>query len=343
MIKYKPKIGIDALYFKTRPAKAISRLFTELVFEGRQFPARWMWTNKINSTLLNMAIWLPQVRQVHEPIFILGMGRSGTTILSKVLSLHPDVSLLNEPKLIWHLAYHFEDLAGNYTNDIAKYRLGEEEVNDNINKAMHRMYGFILKCTGSTRVVDKYPELIFRVPFVKSIFADAKFIFINRNGFDTIQSVCRWTQEYAKVAENGDTYDWWGLNNRKWQLLVDQLVIPNPIFTKHYRDIMKFKRLEDKVAVEWIATMNQGLQLTQEFPDQVYEIQYDDLVNEPEREITSILDFCHLTKDELLISYASKILAGVSYNSKIELDTSIQSLFEETMNLSRFHSENFDR
>jgi hypothetical protein len=40
------------------------------------------------------------------------------------------------------------------------------------------MYGAYLALTGTTRVIDKYPELVFRVDFVRALFPEAKFLLI---------------------------------------------------------------------------------------------------------------------------------------------------------------------
>ena len=40
-----------------------------------------------------------------------------------------------------------------------------------------QMFGAYLTTTRSERLVDKYPELIFRVDFVRALFPDARFHF----------------------------------------------------------------------------------------------------------------------------------------------------------------------
>ncbi len=120
----------------------------------------------------------PQLKRVEKPVFVLGTGRSGTTILGIILSMHKDVGFLNEPKALWHSIYSDEDLIGSYSLGNASYRLGSEKITPEIKKQAHRLYGAYLRATFSSRAVDKYPELIFRIPFVLDIFPDAKFLFL---------------------------------------------------------------------------------------------------------------------------------------------------------------------
>ena len=114
---------LTPLYIKTRPAKLFSRLVSYALFEGRPLTTKGRWINPLVFSLLAMEKKLPQMRKVVKPIFIIGSGRSGSTILGTLLSMHRDIGFLNEPKAIWHTLYPYEDVIGNYTGMKASYRL----------------------------------------------------------------------------------------------------------------------------------------------------------------------------------------------------------------------------
>ncbi len=96
---------LDSLYIRTRPTKAVSRLISYALFEGRPLTTRGRWINPLVFALSGTLKTLPQIKKVKKPIFIIGMGRSGTTILGVVMSMHRDVGFLNEPKALWHSIY----------------------------------------------------------------------------------------------------------------------------------------------------------------------------------------------------------------------------------------------
>ena len=144
---------IDYLYLKTRPSKVIPRLLSYALFEGRPVTTKGQWINPLVSNLFSVAKNLPQLKKVEKPIFIIGTGRSGTTILGVVLSMHKDVGFLNEPKALWHKIYSQEDLVGSYSRGIAKYRLREEDVTDEVYYTAHRLFGTYL-----TAVTSKTPK-----------------------------------------------------------------------------------------------------------------------------------------------------------------------------------------
>src|SRR5215212_6691597 len=50
------------------------------------------------------------VQGVSRPVFILGCGRSGTTIFGAALSKHKSITYLNEPRHLWFAAYPETDI-----------------------------------------------------------------------------------------------------------------------------------------------------------------------------------------------------------------------------------------
>ena len=214
---------INNEYIKARPSKLYSRLLSYALFEGRPLTTRGRWINSLIFFLFWIEKKLPLMKKVQKPTFILGTGRSGTTILGILLSMHKQVGFLNEPKALWHSVNQHEDLIGSYTMEDAHYFLNADDADDKQKKEIHKLFGAYLRTTFSQRVVDKYPELIFRVPYVKELFPDAKFLFLVRNGWDTCGSINYWSERLGKASET-ETHDWWGRDNRKWNLLVEQVI-----------------------------------------------------------------------------------------------------------------------
>ena len=160
-------------YLRTRVWKAWSRLVAYQLFEGRPLTTRGRWINPMLYYLFRIIKRLPQLVRVSAPIFILGTGRSGTTILGVVLSMHKDVGFLNEPKALWHFIRSDEDLIGSYSRGEGRYRLTADDARAETCDTSRKIYVAYLRLSGSRRLVDKSPELIFSVPFVRALFPDA--------------------------------------------------------------------------------------------------------------------------------------------------------------------------
>jgi len=263
-------------------------------------------------------------------VFIVGTGRSGTTVLGLILSMHRHVSYLNEPKALWFSAVPADDLVGSYSREYAAYSMDKSDVTKGIKHTLHRLYGACLFATGGSRIVDKYPEMIFRADFVREVFPDAKFIFLIRNGMDTISSIVSWVDNNG-INQKGEQHDWWGADDRKWKLLVNQVVCLDPELKDVAHDIEKFTNQCDRAAVEWVLSMREGLKLLANNPDGIISLRYEALVEDPQRELSNILRFCHLPTDERFMVYATSKLAGASLHQEIKLHPAILPVFKQTM------------
>ncbi len=321
---------INAHYARTRPTKVFSRLMSYALFEGRPVTTRGRFFNPIVFASFSLQKRLPQLKKVEKPIFILGTGRSGTTILGVVLSIHREVGFLNEPKALWHSIYDREDVIGSYSSGPAKYRLGGGDVDDEVKGCAHKLFGAYLSTVFSRRLVDKYPELIFRVPFVRQIFPDAKFVFLIRNGWDTCTSIEQWSSNFG-LQSNGEIHDWWGVNQRKWKLMVKELVEPDPYFADVLPHLPDLNRQSDMAVLEWVVTMREGMRLMGDLPQDTCAVRYEDLAASPREELSRIAEFAELGLDETFLGYGESVLRPRPRRSEFEIHSAIRPLFDQAM------------
>ena len=331
---------INLNYIKTRPMKALTRLISYALFEGRPVTTKGRWVNPLVFSLLKtVSTNNRKYRPIKKPIFILGTGRSGTTILGTVLSMHREVGYLNEPKAIWHLIHPHEDVIGNYSQSDAKYRLTAEDATDEMRRRAAQMFGAYLTTTRSERLVDKYPELIFRVDFVRALFPDARFIFLVRNGWDTCHSIATWSERLG-VQVSGEKHDWWGINDRKWRLLVEQLVKTDPALSEISDEIKHFEQHLNRAAVEWIVTMQEGLRLMQTSSDYIHLLRFEDLTSQPDKTLAALCEFCELSTDNTFREYARRTLHPVPAKKPFDVPAKIAPIFHDTMAKLRYETAN---
>ena len=329
---------LNSRYIRTRPKKALTRLISYVLFEGRPATTKGRWINPFVFSYLKRQLKSKRrFEPVEKPIFILGIGRSGTTILGLVLSMHQDVGYLNEPKAMWHLIHPMEDVIGSYSDEEGVYRLTSEDVTDEVCQHAQRLFSAYLSTTSSQRVVDKYPELIFRVDFVQTLFPDARFILLVRNGWDTCNSIATWSERLG-VQVNGKTHDWWGVEDRKWKLIVDQLVTTDDALAEYANEIKHFDRHLDRASVEWIVTMREGLNLRQNFPDCIYTIRFEELTSKPIEVLSSLCEFCELDQDNTFLNYARHTLHPLPPRNPFDLQPKIEPIFHDTMSRLEYNS-----
>lgn len=119
--------------------------------------------------------------QLTRPIFIIGAPRSGTSLLYSVLRTHPDLSHWpGEAHEVWEADFH-PALTGWDSNVIKSVRERPE--------AAHRIARSFYLVAGRKRLIDKTPRNALRVAFIQSLFPDASFIFLTRDGRDNVNSL----------------------------------------------------------------------------------------------------------------------------------------------------------
>lgn len=323
---------LDPLYIKTRPSAAIRRLVTHACFQGRQPSMRWLWLNHFYDRFIRAVMKVhPAPRQVEKPIFILGVGRSGTTILGKLLSFHRAVGFLNEPKAIWHVIYPDEDVLGTYPVTQRKYWLVTEDASPTVCARARRVYGTYLSFVHARRVVDKFPEGIYRIPFLLAVFKDAKFVVIVRNGVDTVRSIADYaranTRQYPDRREN-----WWGVNDQKWHLLVEQVAVRDAAFAVRIDELSNLTRPEDRAAVEWSLAIRETQRWLLALPPQtIHLVRYERLVAEPRQTLQELLTFCELSEDPELLHYAHQVLRQRRHPARLSLTPWVEDVFRQAM------------
>lgn len=323
---------IDDIYWKNHKRCLYARLLSYALFEGRPVTTKGQWINPFIFGHFKIEKKLPMLRTVTSPVYIIGTGRSGTTVLGVVFSVHRDVGFLNEPKAMWNSIYDNEDVIGSYSDLPGRYRLNGQDATSDVVNAAHKLYGAYSFFVCKKRVVDKYPEMIFRVPFVSSIFPDAKFIFLTRNGWDACASITNWSQRKGEIV-NGSTHDWWGVDQRKWKLIKSELIKTDLSLSSIHELVDAIDDHRVMAAVEWIVTMREGLRASVENPHSVMTLPYEALVAEPRASLIKLFDFCNLQHDEDCISYAEKSLKPVAPYPEFDMPGPLRLLFDETMQM----------
>ncbi len=321
---------LDRTYLRTRPLQGVRRLVSYALFEGRPLTTRGRWINPLVLGHLRAAAHAPQLRAVQRPAFILGTGRSGTTILGKLLSMHRDIAFLNEPKALWHVIHAEEDVIGSYTRGPGRYRLTEADATIERRQAARRIYGYYLAVTGTRQVLDKYPELMFRVPFVRALFPDARLLLLVRHGRDTIESIEHWSERLGRDV-GGEVHDWWGRDGRKWRLMTQELVPSEPLLAGLAPKIAGLTGHVDRAAVEWILTMQQARRTAALHPDQSLLVRYEDLVGSPRTTLAEILAFLGRPADPVVEAYAERTLRPAPPKRGVRLDPVLVPAFEATL------------
>jgi tetratricopeptide (TPR) repeat protein len=109
------------------------------------------------------------------PVFVVGMPRSGTTLVEQIIASHPLAFGAGEIMEIGLIAGRMENLP----------ELPREHI---LNEAAHHLSFLQSLSNGAERVIDKMPDNIFHLGTIAALFPKARIIFCQRDSNDTALS-----------------------------------------------------------------------------------------------------------------------------------------------------------
>lgn len=199
-----------------------------------------------------------------QPIFVIGMPRSGTTLVDRILSSHADVRSAGE---LQNFGVALKRLSGSRTQapldrDTIQRALGADP------RELGRVY---LESTrpgtdGTPHFVDKLPHNFLYAGFIARALPNARIVCLRRDPVDTCLSNFR--QLFA--AGNpyyGYSYD--VMDTGRYYLQFDRLM-------RHWQQVL---------------------------PGRILEVDYEQLVNDQEGQTRRLLEFCGLPWDDACLRF----------------------------------------
>lgn len=124
-----------------------------------------------------------------RPVFIVGAPRSGTSVLGRVLGEHPDLSYLNEPRLIWERLSPRSDYLPPGPNQA-------EAIEDAARRLARSVGG-----QSGLRLLEKSPGNSLRIPILNRMAPDCLIIHIYRDPLSAVSSAAaRWEHRSDAVS-----------------------------------------------------------------------------------------------------------------------------------------------
>ena len=260
------------------------------------------------SLLKNIIFYLNKKKYSFNPVFIIGCGRSGTSILGRSLSNHPNITYLNERRDLWHSAYPEFNI---WEKEKSKLYAGKNDINNQKNKKLHRLLFKEQVIGKSTILLEKLPINSFRLEFLINSFPHAKFIYIHRNGLEVSSSISK------KITQ----LNWFGNESRKWNMLLNFAKRQNEDITNNISSDLH------KGMLEWRMSMQESHKFFQSLEKNKFtHISYEDLVNHPNKSIKKIFEFLKIPSSTNLIEKCSKNIQRKSYCIKTTKDKSLLTI-----------------
>ena len=179
------------------------------------------------------------------PIFILGMPRSGTTLVEQIISSHPSVTGAGELSFISQFGH--------------KLATGASKINSSLLAEFRANYfkKIIYLANGNEFITDKMPQNFRYIGLIATAFPDAKIVHVTRNS----PAVC-WAnyKQYFATSDLGYTYSIADVTQyyRLYEGLMEfwESVFSNRFYNLNYEQLTvnqekETKRLIDYIGLNW--------------------------------------------------------------------------------------------
>jgi hypothetical protein len=251
-----------------------------------------------------------------KPILIIGAPGSGTTLLYQTLCSHRDLAYITlniiraglrhgrivgdriRALFILQNLIHRDPGSNLPMGDalwIKYFRdynyMTEKDYSEEMAAYFRKRVMRVQNLWGRPRFVDKTLGNCFRVRLLNSIFPDAKFLHIIRDGRAVAFSIKN------KIEIAGD---------------------PNPLFDVGFKDILGDKYKPDRselynYGLAWTEFVRKGREASTFAQSRYYEVSYENLIREPYSEFKNIVDFCEL---DWYSKFEEKIPPTLNMNEK---------------------------
>lgn len=210
-----------------------------------------------------------------RPVFIVGMPRSGTSLVEQILASHPEVSPYGElPDILNIVNQLIEQSNSSMPYPVSLSKISGEQLNQ-----LSNAYLKTISSSGDKKIrlaTDKTPMNYYHLGLIEALFPRARVINCVRNPADICLS-CYFQDFYSHQ--------------------------PFSYNLKHLAEV--YKNYE-KLMQHWKRTLS--------IP--VYDMDYEKLVNDPDNEIHSLIDFVGLKWNDRCMDFhkSKRIVATASYD-----------------------------
>ena len=270
-------------------------------------------------------------------VIIVGAPRSGTSMLGRVLDRHPRVATWIEPYYIWD--YNFREAPHD--------QLSEDDASDKICFWIRKAFIQHLKALKVDRIVDKSPRNCLKIPFVRTVFPEARYVFLLRDGRDTILSIkkqweskrrifiktekgSQWKERIRLIRRWLDRRPLWRL---RFQSLIFEIGPPRYWFKRKFLQQIRWdgrfgwgprfkgwQKLIDQVtplefsAYQWKHCARGIIENASSLPEDMYFfLKYEDFIVDPKASIKNLFSFLDLEFPEGFMEVIPQIWAD-NYN-----------------------------
>lgn len=201
-------------------------------------------------------------KRLKRPIFVFGCHRSGTTLTGRLIDLHRDVANWTEANEIWDPGWYpwcpqLQDKYYPIEYDWRAFIARWEAENQGRHKEIRAILGAYQTIWGKPFFLNKNPNHVFRLPYLRQFYPEAKLIYIIRDGRAVVEShvsklyreglIKEWPRDKRKLfAENREELAVW--LSGYWKECIEEVKRQDAALGLTQNGIMITVRYEDIIA-----------------------------------------------------------------------------------------------
>jgi hypothetical protein len=242
-------------------------------------------------------------------IFIIGCGRSGTTLLGNMIGAHPEVSYLLEPYGVWTAISPAMDVTQVFSRGERHCLLDANSVTPEARRKFQRLMS---RPPGIT-LVEKTPHNTWRIGYLNALATHAKFVHIIRDGIDVARSIEKCAKGDYKLGFRQTANPWWGVGYAKWHTLASDGKKAN----YYPQEVDSLSTDVQRGAYEWLVSQLEVQAWRERLGASLVEITYQSLIVDPAGTVRSIAEAHGLSCPEAwLLKIGSWVNNSVSPHSE---------------------------
>lgn len=233
----------------------------------------------------------PEAPILRQPIFMIGCPRSGTSISVELFARHPWVVNWSEAMEIW-------DPKG-YKDPDADHHWGASDVADEDVRRLHERFEWYRQKRQKQRFINKHPRSSVRIDYINTVFPDAYFIHVIRDGRAVVSSIL------SKIQRERE-----------------RQAIPFGDFCKppRWREYLMLDSVE-RAATQWRDIVSYILARRESLADRYLEFRYEDMCQDPRGILHDVYRFVGLPNHDVDLDAVPVRLTNMNQKSASLLST----------------------
>lgn len=224
-----------------------------------------------------------------QTVFVIGCGRSGTSLLGDILSSHDMTIYAYEPYYLWSALDNRLDIL-NLFNEIEPSLIFKKDDYLVAHKEEFQRYlKHLLRKHKQKTFIEKTPMNALRISWINQLVPNAKFIHVLRDGVNVCHSIAKLAHlNIYRMAGKPYLNQWWGNNNSKWHALKN-----NGTKAGYFCEEVNLLSNSDvaKASYEWLVTLMEVEKNAGALGDRLYTVTYPQLIYKTRETMIGILNY----------------------------------------------------